>query len=405
MAAPRAPWRATRTARPSALTAPQPWMPPPSVQPRRGPPIVEAMDLLSIPAFYAAARALAGAVANLPLTDHRGEPIDRNPATGRHLLSAPTAHDTCYTFLESLVMVVHGNCFIVPTATTMRPGRESGRITQMAIIHPDHVVPRWARAGPGASWEVTITLDGDHLGVGEFIHMRDLSLGGYGFGVSRLKVLARAIGLQISEQAHVAATYDDGAQPTGYWSPGRPLDAAVAQEHAEALTAVAAGRGSGIGMVPHGVEWRQIALSHADIQLLEARQWSTATAASIIGVPPHLIGAATFDSETYSNVRSDMALFAELTLARYAAIISETLGRHGIVVQFGRSELAMPPMSERVAAMAQAVQAGLCSAAQAADMLGWDPPDTAALDAAADDEALQVAAAGDTSRPRLEAVT
>ena len=369
--------RPSRVTRPSALTTAQPFTQYALRQPRRGAPFVTAETMMSLPPFYAAMRVCAGVVADLPILDADDKPIDVMPMSGTHLLAHPTEHDTCFTFLDSVMwnLLIHANCFVVPTRVDMA----TGAISMVEVVHPDYVVPLWNRSGSEASFEIGCWIDGEQYGPSDFIHLKEVTEGGRAWGLSKLKLLSHAIGLQLSEQAHVKGTYDDGAQPTGYFTTDKPMDPTVAAEYAATLGLQVGGRGSAVQVLPDGLKWESVTLNHQDIQLLAARQWSTAQAASIIGVPPHLIGAATYDSETYSNARMDMAVFEALTLCRYKRVISEAFNLHGIDFRFGSANLAQPTMGEQVTAVVAAVTAGLCSPAQGAERLGWPEPDTPAV--------------------------
>ncbi len=328
---------------------------------------------MSLPPFYASMRLISGSMASLPVLDLSGDPIDVMPDTGSHLLANPTAHDTFYSFIDSIMLnlMIEGNAFIVPTAVA-----PDGSISSLEVIHPEYVLPRWNRAGTAASFEVGAWIDGAEYSPADFIHLKEVTAGGYSWGVSKLKLLARTIGVHLSEQTHVKTTYDDGALPTGYFSSNKPLNPEAAKEHESRLADSLGGRGNAVTVLPEGMRYESVSLNHADLQLLQSRQWSAAEAAMVMGVPPHLIGTATYDSETYSNARMDMAAFEALTLNRYKAIISQGFAQHGISFRFGSADLAQPSMLERVQTMAQAIQAGLCSPAQAAERLGWPEPDT-----------------------------
>ena len=330
---------------------------------------------MSLPPFYAAMRTVAGVMAGLPIVDADKQPIDIMPMTGTHLLAHPTAHDTAFTFLDSICwnLLIHANCFVVPT----KINQATGEISETEIVHPDYVVPLWNRSGYEASFEIGFWIDGEQYGPSDVIHIKELTEGGRAWGIPKLKLLAHAIGLQLSEQAHVKSTYDDGAQPTGYFTTDKPMDPKVAKEYAKALAMDLGGRGNNVDVLPDGLKWESVTLNHRDIQMIESRQWSTAQAAMVIGVPPHLIGAATFDSETYSNVQMDMASFEALTLDRYKSCIQQAFNLHGVDFRFGSSSLAEPPLDQKIAALAQAVQSGMCTPAHAAEMLGWPEPETA----------------------------
>ena len=373
--------RPGKITKPTATTIAQPWQRVPPLQPRRGAPIVTEDTMMSLPAFYAAMRVTAGTIANLNVLDPDGSVIDVMPKTGSHMLAHPTAHDTKFTYLDSIMwnLLIHGNAFVVPTRLSMA----TGEIIQTEVLYPTNVVPRWLGYSDQQAFEIGFWIDGEMYGPNDVLHFKEVTVGGQAFGVSKLKVLAHTIGIQLSERAHVKSTYDDGAQPTGYFTNQRQMDPNVAQEYAKQLGDKLGGRGNDVSFFPDNLEWKSVALNHADIQLLQARQWSTAEAASIIGVPPHLIGAATYDSETYSNARMDMAAFEELTLSRYKAVISETFNLHGIDFRFGSAELAQPTMRERVETERIAIEAGLSTPQLSAERLGWVAPPGALLSALA----------------------
>ena len=333
--------------------------------------------MLAIPALHNPMRVLAGVIATLPVTRGDGEPLSPRSPAGR-LMQRPTMSTTTTPFFDAVMwsLMIHGNAFAVPVEANYR-----GEVTRLELVHPEHITPAYRRFGlpEGAGVEdfgAGAWLDGRYLSPGDFLHWRETTMAGRSWGLSRLRLAARAIGLMISEEAHVASTYDDGAQPTGYWSTSVGRDSPVLADYAQDLAAAVGGRGNAVTVVGNDLQWHQVTLSHADIQMLESRQWSATQGAAMIGVPPHLVGAPTLDSETYASVRQTMSEFDALTVQRYRRIISEELQLHGIDVALGSWELAQAPLAERIAAMSQAVQAGLCSPAQAAERLGWTAPDT-----------------------------
>lgn len=367
--------RTPRTAKPTSQTVAQPFRSFDLSQPRRGPALVTADTFLQIPAFYAAIKAKSTAVAALPLLDDDGEPLDVDPDTGTHLLARPTAHDTAFSFVDSIMnnLAIHGNAFVLPTRVSMT----TGAITETEVVHPDYITPRWSYDGTQRTYEQGAWLDGIELGPQDYIHLKDLTHGGYAWGVSPLRVLAHTLGRHASELGYLRSMWDDGLQPAGYWHRTRRADPQLAQRESQAIADAMGGRGHSVSVVPEELEWVTTALKPSDVQMLASRQWSTAEACQIVGVPPHLVGAVTYDSETYANARMDMAMFESVTLVRYTRTISETLRQHGIRFGFGRSELGRPTELERAQAAAQLVQAGIQSPAQAAAQLGLPAPDTA----------------------------
>lgn len=329
--------------------------------------------MLSLPGWWSAMRVLATAVMDLPVADRDGDLIDLSPVTSSHIAARPTAHDTWPTFVDQIMwsLMIHGNAFAVPTAVDSR-----GRISQLEMIHPLRITPAWSRTRGAESFAVGAWLDGEYLSPADVIHWREHSMAGLSWGMSRLKLLARQLRIAASEQAMVLSTYDDGGRPQGYWAKDRPMDPSVAGRIADDLAATFGGRGDGVAVVGDGLRWHQVTLSHADLELLEARRHTGAEAAAVMGVPAHLAGASAPDSLTYSTVRMDMAAFDAVTVSRYRSIIGRELQLHGIDVHLGPSGLAGSTEAERIAAAAAAVSAGLESPAAASARLGLTAPDS-----------------------------
>ena len=268
---------------------------------------------------------------------------------GDDFFAKPTHHDTWFSYIDSIMwnLCIHGNAFGAFTDVDDR-----GLPLRTELIHPNYVIPRYTRY---TSFEQSYTLDGNQLGAADLMHFKAATQGGYGWGISPLKHLATAIAIQASELSHVGRTYEDGAKMSGFLSTQQNLDPEVAAQAAEKVAKAIGGRGAGIVALPHGFEWHNVALNHHDIELLAARQWSSTEAAMIIGVPPHLIGAATYDGETYSSVQQDLQLFARLRLVRWRKAISGTLALHGFPVTLADSELTKPTRLE----LLQSIEIGL----------------------------------------------
>ena len=327
--------------------------------------------MMSMPALHRAMTVVAGTVAGLPATDAAGVPLGESDTPAGRLWRSPAPERTAWQWLDEMMwsMMIHGAAVVVPLSVDSR-----GDVDLVQTVHPELVSPLWPRQSAG--WAGAIRIDSQVLEWGDYLLVCESTLPGWLWPPSRLRLMAAAIGIMLSEQQHVASIYSDGAQPTGMWVSGSPLDPDVADELAGKLAAAVGGRGDGITVLPADLSWQSPQLSHADLQLLEARQWSTAQAATMLGVPAHLIGAATYDAETYASARMDLQVFELLTIARYARAIEGQLARWGLDVRLGSPGLTEPTMTERIQSMTQAVAAGICSPAQAAARLGWDPPDT-----------------------------
>ena len=358
--------RRPKTVQPSSLTTSQEWTPGPTRQPRRGPAHVDANAVLAIPAFYAAISTVAGIVAALPVVDRDGQVVDTTP-DGHGFFNMPTHHDTWFSFVDSIMwnLCIHGNAFGAFTDVDMM-----GLPLRTEVIHPSYVTPHYSRY---TTFEQQYWLNGEMLSAQDLMHYKAATQGGYAWGISPLKHLATAIAIQVSEISHVGRVYEDGAKMTGFLSSPMELDPDVASEAANTVAEAIGGRGAGIVALTHGMTWNQVALNHHDLELLAARQWSSTEAAMIVGVPPHLIGAATYDGETYSSVQQDLQLFARLRLMRWRHAISGTLALHGLPVMLADTTLTKPTRPELMAMVKLGIEAGVMDAAEGRVELGLPP--------------------------------
>lgn len=320
--------------------------------------------MIAIPAFYAAMRTVAGLVAGLPVIDNASKELVDTTATGDGFFNRPTHHDTWFSYVDSIMwnLLMMGNSFGLFTSIDAM-----GRPDRTEIVHPTYVIPQYDRQN---TFEQRYRIDGNMLGPADVMHFKAATQGGYGWGISPLKHLALTIGIQISEMTHVGRTYEDGAMMTGYLGTDKVMDPDVASEAAEKVAEQIAGRGAGLPALTHGLKWHQVALNHHDLELLAARQWSTTEAAMIIGIPPHLIGAATYDGETYSSVQQDLQLFARLQLSRWRHSISGTLNLHGFNVTLADTNLTSPGVIDAYNAAATGLDKGIITIGEARELIG-----------------------------------
>lgn len=360
--------RRPKTTPPTALTTAEVYRPGPLRQPRTGPAFVDAATMVSLPPFWRAMQITSGIMAALPICKpDMVDDIDISPDPDT-FFGSPTAHDTWHSFIDSIMwnLLVHGNAFVVPTMVD-----RMGDISEVEVLRPLYVVPKWSRY---ETFATEYYIDGETYEPQDIIHFKAQTEGGYAWGLSPLKNLARTIAVQVSEQSHVMSTYEDGAQPTGYLAVRSKMDPDVLKEYAGRVLEQWGGRGNGVAVVDDGAEWKQVTLSHADIQMLESRQWSTTEAAMIMGVPPYLMGASKpSGSDTYANVRQDMEAFQRLTLDRYRHGISQTFRQHGIEFCFRESDLARPDFAARMTAYQQAIASGVLTVDEARAREGLGP--------------------------------
>lgn len=356
---------------PSTHTSPHSYHPIPVRQPDRGPALVTADQMTVCPALHRAMQALSGFVAGLPVIDlDTNKPVDTDPDSDSFYVRPTGSGLTWFEFIDAIMTdrIMHGNCIAVWTGVD-----RDGQPNRCELVHPNYVTPleeRWTQFQPCYS------INGEMLSFPDVMHFRGWMRAGYSWGVSPLRVLASMISVQLSEQAYARATYEDGARVPGYLSTPKQADPTELAEVAEAFAAAVGGRGSGVVALGDGLEWKSMDLQHADVAMLKAREFSQQEACMVIGVPPHLIGAAgpANSSMKYSNLTMDLRAFRSLSLNRHVKHLEQTFQAHGFRIRFALDEAVQPPAIERWETYKVMLQTGAVSVEQVCEMEGLPPP-------------------------------
>jgi len=302
---------------------------------------------------------LSRLIARMPLLGPDDEQIATVASAPTTLWTRPTALHTWRRFVTAIVVdvAVHGNAFAAWSRVDRR-----GRPDRLVLLDPEAVSPAdtWDPQRPDDDpWLAWIRVGDRLLAPSDYVHWRGMIRGGWAWGISPLKMLASAIAAQVSEQEYVRSTYDDGARVSGYLTTDQNVNPEVLGEAAQKFADAAGGRRAGIAALGGGLQWKSTALNHTDLQLLDSRQWSTTEAAMVLGVPPHLIGAATYDSDTYSSVQQDLRMFSALTLDGWRDIVMDPLAEHGWTARLGDRQLLAPTALEQAQADEIDVRSGI----------------------------------------------
>lgn len=324
---PSAPLRPGR--RPTAELFRWTYPPAPVRQARKGRTIVGLAEALSVPAFYAATRVVATQIAGLPVL-HRES---NKPVSLHNGFFADPCDDMTWrqlVFGTIVNLVVHGNSYwLIQDLDRM------GRVSKVYPVPPEQIrIQRRPHAQGGAGQLEYYTLTGV-LAPYDLFHFKLFPVGGHDVSLSPLVALARAFALWISESESALNVFEDGVPP-GYWTTTAATDTEYLKETAREISESSmGGRGHGTAVLDRGMEYKTPGMTFEELELLKSRQWSAAEAAQVVGVPAHLVGAPTYDSETYSSVLQDLELFARINLNTYRDCIVDTLIPMGM-------EIAMP---------------------------------------------------------------
>jgi HK97 family phage portal protein len=160
----------------------------------------------------------------------------------------------------------------------------------------------------------------------DVIHVASLSRDGI-LGMSPLEHARTAMRTGIALDTYAANVLENGAFPAGVLThPGRLSDEqriSLRDTWTRMMTGVAnAGRPA---LLEGGVTYQPVTLNPADLQFLEQRAFSATMIARIFRVPPHMIGAASGDSQTYTNVEAESLKFVTYTLRPWLVAIEQAV--------------------------------------------------------------------------------
>lgn len=195
--------------------------------------------------------------------------------------------------LQTMAMLLRGNGY-----SLIRQAR-NGVIHNVDYYHPVQVMPYWS----GKSiWYRFTNLDGsveDHHS-SEVLHFKGPGLTWDGLkALSPVQHHAQAIGIGIASREYTARQFESGLMTNDYFS----FEEEVSKEQRAAFKEYLRRRAAGVAnahnplLLEKGGEWKRLAVTAKDAQLLELLQYSTIDIARLFGVPPHLVG----ESNSTSN--------------------------------------------------------------------------------------------------------
>jgi HK97 family phage portal protein len=265
---------------------------------------------LAIGDVWAAVRCLADAASSLPLHVYRraDDGARQRVSTGRlvDLLDRPGPATSQADLISSLMahLLIYGNGYLAKY-------RDAGEVVQLGLLEPERVRVaveggrvRYEYSAPNARL-MTLT-DAD------VVHVKGLSIDG-ATGLSAVRQAARVIGLSDELVLHALTFFERGRErPAGVLqvSPGMSNEAMSRLQ--EALKA--AGRHHGVMILEADTEFHALSGSLDDAQFIEQRRLVATEVARVFRIPPHMIGAPTGDSLTYSTVEQQSLDFVRYSL-------------------------------------------------------------------------------------------
>jgi HK97 family phage portal protein len=191
--------------------------------------------------------------------------------------------------LSAMAILLRGNGYAL-----MRQAR-NGVMTSIDYYHPARVMP--FRSTDKSVWYRFTNEDGsteDWHG-SYVIHFRGPGRDGCGIrGLSPITQHAQSIGINLASREYTSGQFERGLLTNDYFQ--FPAGETISKEQRKAFKEYLQKRAQGVAnahnplLIENGGEWKRIAVTAKDAQLLELLQYSVVDVARIFGTPPHMIG-------------------------------------------------------------------------------------------------------------------
>ena len=279
---------------------------------------------LSIADAFACVRAISDAAASIPLVPYRERAQGRERLRGGQLaglLRRPATGSPQSALIWPVLahLNLYGNAYIGKWRD------QDGRITALAPIHPDEVVPELVNGEPVYNYAPRVGGRRQQLKVSDLVHVRGLTVDGLD-GLSPVRQARTALMLSAQLSEHAEAFFGNDARPSGILRLARFGDvAAQVEDLREQFEAQHQGEPHRIAVVAGDIDFTQLSMPLDDAQFLEQRKLSAVEVCRIFRVPPWMIGADAGGSMTYSNVESQSLAFVTYCLRPWLVAIEQAI--------------------------------------------------------------------------------
>lgn len=289
---------------------------------------VTPSNATSIGDAYACIRVLADAAASVPLIPYRRTAQGRERIeSGRtfELLRSPAPAMSQSNLIGQVMahLQTHGNAYVGKF-------RSNGQLVQLGCLAPDRIQTELKRGMPVYTLTDNNGERSTH-GPDDIIHIKGITTDGV-LGLSPVRQARTVLGLSDQLAEHAAAFFENDARPAGVLKLQRFGDSA--EQVADLRTAWNDGdddfdghKGTSnahrIAVLAGEVDFIPISMNLDDAQFLEQRKLSAVEVARIFRVPPHMIGADTGESMTYSNLETAAIEFVTYSLRPWLVAIEQ----------------------------------------------------------------------------------
>lgn len=250
---------------------------------------VGEVNALALASVWACVNLLTGTQASLPLHVYRGAGASRT-LYPEHPLSdilrrTPNADQSAFEFWQMMLasLELRGNAY------ALRHANVRGALVALEPVTAPVLVTRSVQGGlryqwsqGGRSFDRTAE---------DMLHIRGFSGGPLG-GLSTLENARHVVGLSMATDKAAASTFRNGLRPSGVLQFKEFLSQEnrnIARDKLAGEFAGAANSGKPL-VLEGGADWKPLAISPEDAQMLQSRSFSVEEICRFFGVPPFMIG-------------------------------------------------------------------------------------------------------------------
>lgn len=279
--------------------------------PRGGVPLSTAVvEPMAIATVYRCVKLLSDSVANLPvnvetLRDGVWQLSRQDTGLMRLLQIEPMPGWNAFDLLSRAVvdMLTYGNCYIVPVRSTVAPYNVIGlvRVPPMSVTH-DTRADRYS---------VTLNSSGvsGEYGEEEMIHLKDLPGGDPKVGYPTLRAALRVIATATAGDVEAQKRFENSGLVNGVISNGAEVQGfgEYQDDYLAEVTEMVKDqmRTDGVAWLPGEVKYQQLAMTSADMQFLQLRQFVVKELCRFFGVHPSFVyedSSSNYKSAEMANV-------------------------------------------------------------------------------------------------------